>query len=279
MNNIRGLKFGTAGIPLSCRGRGTVEGVRCVSELKLDAMEMEFVRGVNISMEKALIIREASEEKNVVLTAHAPYYINLSSAEEVKRKASIMRIVKTAEVAHAAGAYSIVFHAGYYGKEDRKKVFDKIRTGIKEIIKQTEDSGIDIWIRPETTGKRSQFGTLEELVELSSEYGNVLPCIDFAHLHARTVGKMNTIEEFRGVLEYMEDSLGRYALDNIHVHVAGIRYSDKGEIKHLTLSESDFNYPDLMKVLKEYSVNGVLISESPNIEKDAVLMKNVYEKS
>jgi len=128
-------------------------------------------------------------------------------------------------------------------------------------------------------GGVSKFGSLEEVIRLAEDIGdNVLPCIDFAHLHARINGKYNTYEEFREVLNVIESRLGRKALNNMHIHISGIEYSEKGEVKHLNILESDFNYKDLARVLKEYNVRGVVISESPNLEEDAILFKQTYEK-
>jgi deoxyribonuclease-4 len=63
----------------------------------------------------------------------------------------------------------------------------------------------------------------------------------------------------------------------MHCHVSGINYTDKGERNHLVLKESDFNYIDLMKSFKQFNAKGIIISESPNIEDDALLMKKSYE--
>jgi deoxyribonuclease-4 len=146
-------------------------------------------------------------------------------------------------------------------------------------VSKLRDEGVDIWIRPELMGGVSEFGSLEEVIKLAEDIGDgVLPCIDFAHLHARTNGRYNTYEEFREVLNIIESRLGREALNNMHIHISGIEYSEKGEVKHLNILESDFNYKDLAKVLKEYNVKGVVISESPNLEDDAILFKQTYEK-
>ena len=136
----------------------------------------------------------------------------------------------------------------------------------------------NIWIRPETTGKESQFGNIDEILELSQELENVMPCIDFAHFHARTNGKYNSYKEFSEILEKVEKKLGRKGLENMHIHITGIAYSEKGEKNHLNLKESDFKYKELIKALKDFKVKGVAISESPNIEGDALLMQKIYKK-
>ena len=105
-----------------------------------------------------------------------------------------------------------------------------------------------------------------------------MPCVDFSHLHARSNGKFNTRNEFQQVLEEIEKVLGRDGLENMHIHLSGIAYSEKGEKNHLKLEESDMNYKDLLKVWKEFKIAGVVICESPNVEEDALLLKNEFYK-
>ena len=75
---MKNLLFGTAGIPMNSKGNATAEGVTSVKKLGLGAMELEFVRSVNISKERAPEVKKSAEENNIVLTCHAPYYINLN---------------------------------------------------------------------------------------------------------------------------------------------------------------------------------------------------------
>jgi len=175
------------------------------------------------------------------------------------------------------GGFSLVFHAAYYMNMPEKKVYDNVRQQMKNIVKELKKENNPIWIRPETTGKGTQFGTVDELLKLSTEVEQVMPCIDFSHLHARTNGKYNTEEEFREVLTKVEKALGKHGLENMHIHLSGIEYGEKGEKNHLILDESDMNYSDLIKVWKEFNIKGVVICESPNIEEDALLLKKAYE--
>lgn len=131
-------------------------------------------------------------------------------------------------------------------------------------------------IRPEVTGRESQFGTLEEVLRLSAEVKGLAPCIDFAHWHART-GAFNSHKEFVTMLQRVESALGRQALDNMHLHVAGIEYGRGGEKRHLRLKDSDLNFIELLQALKDYGVKGSLICESPNLEEDALLLQECYE--
>ena len=273
---MKKLLFGTAGIPISRKGSTTAEGINGVRELDLDAMELEFVRSVNISKEKAPEVRKSAEQNNVILTCHAPYYINLNSLEKAKLKASIYRILSSARIANLCGAWSVTFHAGFYQKSTKEEAFKRIKNSIKEISEKLKEEGNNIWIRPETTGKETQFGNINEILKLSQEFSNVMPCIDFAHLHARSNGKNNSYKEFCSILESIEKKLGKKGLENMHIHLTGIAYGEKGEKHHLNLKESDLKYRELIKALKDFKVKGVVISESPNIEEDALLVQKIY---
>lgn len=269
------LHFGTAGTPIRSKDGGSLAGVNTVADLGLSCMELEFVRGVRMSIDLAKQVGSAARERGVVLTAHGPYYINLNSLEAQKVKDSEKRILDTARVANAAGAYSITFHAAYFMGQDPAKVYSVVRDRINKLVSVLKDEGVGLWVRPETTGKATQLGSLAETIKLSQDIEQVLPCVDFAHLHART-GKQNSLAEFREILTQLEKGLGRTVLDNMHIHMSGIEYSAKGERNHLTLSESDFKYKELMKAFKEFRLKGVVICESPNIEEDALLMQKTY---
>jgi len=266
---MKSLLFGTAGIPLSTPGSGLLAGIKQVQKLGLGALELEFVRRINISLEKAPLVKETAKKENVLLTCHAPYFINLNSAEKEKVIASKQRILNSARVAYACGAFSVTFHAAFYQKARPEKVYFRVKEEIQEMISILQEEGNNIWLRPETTGKPSQWGSLKEILQLSQEVEQVMPCIDFAHLHARENGKNNSLTEFREILKQVEEALGRQGLENLHLHMSGIHYGEKGEKHHLILEESDFKYQELMRA-------GVLISESPNTEEDALRMKKYF---
>ena len=270
------LNFLTAGMPLSTGKASYGRAFEILSELNLDGMELEFVHGVRMNDETRELVKNERESRNLILTAHAPFYVNLNSQEEDKVEASVQRIIETGLAAHATGAFSITFHAAFYMKQDKEEVYQKVRNRVAEISDFFKKNNINVWIRPETTGKGTQWGDLEEIIRLSKEFDNVLPCIDFSHLHARSVGQFNTYDEFSKIIETVGKELGQRALDNFHAHLAGIDYGDKGEKKHLILEESDMNYKDLLKVFKEFSVKGALVCESPNIEDDAVLLREYF---
>jgi deoxyribonuclease-4 len=271
------MLFGTAGVPHSASGSDPASGVLRVAELGLGAMELEFVHGVRIRDEMADRVRRVAEENEIALTCHGPYYINLNAQEKEKKRASIKRILDTARAAQRVGARSITFHAAFYMKQDPEKVHRVVADALAGIMDTLKKEKIRVQVRPELTGKPSQYGDLEELLALSKEIEGVLPCIDFSHLHART-GAENSLAEFEATLKRYARVLGKKALADLHLHVSGIEYTPKGERRHLLLKESDFKYRDLLKALKSAGAGGVLVCESPNLEDDALLLQRSYKR-
>ncbi len=252
------------------------EAFEILKEMNLDGMELEFVHGVRISDTTRALVKKLAAEQDLVLTAHAPYYINLNAREQEKIDASVRYITETAQAGVDVGAYSITYHAAFYLGQDKDEVFKKVCAQVEKIMAAPACGAI--WVRPETTGKVTQWGDLDEIVRLSKEFDRCLPCVDFAHLHARTNGGMNDYDAFAAILQKMGDELGAYALENFHGHVAGIAYSEKGEKNHLNFAEADLNYKDLLRAMKDFGVKGVLTCESPDIEDDARVLKDFYEQ-
>ncbi|MCS3900740.1 TIM barrel protein [Methanococcus voltae] len=281
------IKFGTAGIPI---GATTTEtSFEYLKKLELDAMELEFVRSVHLKAEKAKYLSKLTG--GISLSAHAPYYVNLNAKEDEKINSSIARILKSCEIMDifaknriiktASSKISVVYHAGFYLKQKPEEVYEKIKNNTQRIINLMDKMNYDVILRPETTGKLTQFGTVEELTKLSNELGNeyILPCIDFSHVYARSLGKINNYEEFCKILEYLDNQIGKKCIKNMHMHVSGIEFGKSGEKKHYPLENScsEFNYKDLLKALKDFKVSGTIICESPCLEKDALILKKYYK--
>ena len=272
------LNFLTAGIPLSTqRNTGYNGAFEVLTDMGLDGLEVEFVHGVRMSDETRQLLKKASAEQGFLFTSHGPFYINLNSKEEEKVDASVQRIVETAQAAHDFGGYSITYHAAFYMGGEKETVYQQVKTQTQKIVEILKQNKIDdVWIRPETTGKSTQWGDYEEIIRLSKEFEQVLPCVDFSHVHARTGGEYNTYDEFCRILDRISTELGQKAIDNFHAHLAGIEYTAKGEKRHLILKDSDMNYQDLLKAMKSFGVKGALVCESPNIETDTKILRDFY---
>ncbi len=270
------ILFGTAGVPTFTEKKNSpVEGVMNIHKYGLDCMQLEFAHGVRMKEEVSSALRKVSYELNVPLTSHGPYYINLNAREQDKIDSSVERIIQTAKISDMCGAESMTFHAAFYMKDSPYDVFDLVEKSMNVIEERLSRLDIEIELRPELTGKTSQFGSLEELLNLSKNIGSCQPCLDFSHLYART-GKYNTYEEFIEVIETVQKELGDFSINNLHMHISGISSNSKGDLKHLNLSDSDFNWKELLRALKDKGCKGYMICNSPNLEVDAKMLKDYY---
>ncbi len=234
------------------------------------------MRHVSMGEATAAAVRKAAEDSAVLLSAHAPYYINLNSKDPEKVRASLERLLKAARVAAWCGARSVVFHVAYYHNDSPTVVYKRVKARLETIAAQLRDEALDVCLRPETSGRPSQFGSLDEILQLSAEIDGVSPCIDFGHLHARSAGAVNSYAEFGIVLDRVGQTLGASALQDVHIHLQGIAYTDAGERKHLTLEASDARFEELLQALLDWGVGGRVICESPSLEEDALLLKRTY---
>ena len=271
----KALLFGTAGVPFSSDDDSTLAGIDRIKALGLDCQEIEFVQGVKMGLDTAHKVREKAAALGVRLSVHAPYHINLNSEDPGKRLASQERLLKTARIGDACGATSAVFHAAFYGQDTAERTYEAVRSELKNVMSILRSERRGIAMRVETMGKRAQFGSLDEVLSLCRDVEGLQPCLDFSHLYARE-GKINSYVEFERVLAKVARKLGPRALKNVHIHIAGIHYGDKGEIKHLNLEETDFRYDEWLQALRDLGVEGLVICESPNLEADAVMLKKLY---
>jgi deoxyribonuclease-4 len=258
------IKLGPAG----SSGYGTLEGIRFVKEKGLHAMEVEFVRGVRMSNQLAAECGRAARELGIELSIHAPYYINLASDEARKIEESKKRILDSCERGCHLGATRVVFHAAYYGKHAPEKVHGIVREAVLEMLDHIRNMGWDIELAPETTGKVSQWGSLDETMRLVKETGCSL-CVDFAHLYARN----------RGIIDYGKvfDSLEPLRKKRLQCHFSNIEYGMKGERMHLVLDGKP-PFEPLAKEILRRKISATIISESPITWKDSLKMKEIFEK-
>lgn len=274
------IRFGTAGVPIHCKERSTLGGIQCVRDLGLSAMECEFVRGVKMSSGSARQCNDLARKLDVRLSSHGPYAISLISENKEVAAASIQRVIDTARVTDALGGERVVFHSGYYGKKTKEESYPLMKKAFEKILAQVEKEKLKVIIGPETTGAYTEWGSLEELCKLSHEFGinKVMPTLDWAHLHCRE-GKpaIKGKDDYQRILDYVEKTLGRKAVENFHSHATGVFFTEKGEKHHLPISSNSPPLKPLIELLAENGYSGTIISESPNIEDDALLMKKWFE--
>jgi len=253
------IKIGPAG----SGGLGNLKGIRKVARMKLDCMEVAFTYGVRMSMDDARQAGSLAKEKGIVLSVHAPYYINLASDEKEKMRISKQRILDSCQRAHELGARNVVFHAGFYQKKTTEQTYALIKKAILEIQRKISKNKWKVRLCPEITGKHTQFGSVEELLKLKKETGCSI-CVDFAHLYARQQGSV----DYAKILKILPKKF--------HAHFSGIEYGPKGERKHLKTTPSFFK--PLAEALLKARRGVTLICESPRPYQDAAMMKRLLLK-
>jgi deoxyribonuclease IV len=274
------FRFGTVGSPISTPKKpgGSVGAVIHTHDLGLGALELGWVRSVRVSEKTCEEIRQAGEDHNVLISVHAPYYINLNANEDEWPK-SRQRLMDAAHYGNLAGATEIIFHPGSYFGNPPEEVLPTAIKRLAGCVKELRKAGNPATLRPETMGKGAMLGSLEDSLEMSKQIDGVLPCLDFAHLHARPGdGSMNSYDEWCQVLESYAKALGEDALKDLSCHLSGIEYSEKGEQNHLPIEESDFDLTALFKALHKFGVAGRLLCESPVMEEDALLFQKTWIK-
>ncbi len=270
------LLFGSAGIPHSTRGKATPKAIEKLANFGLDCMEIAFVRNIYMSEQLAEETATIAEKYNIVLSCHAPYYINLNSSDEDVCTKSVDRLLKTLLVGSLFNSIGTVFHPAYYMEQPSEEVFKTVQEHLYKLIEKSDKKLTEYCLLPETTGRIKQFGTLSEILQLCKNKKHTAPCIDIAHIYARSKGEINSSNDFQNIMEEIITTLGRSALDNLHIHISGISYGQGGELKHQAFDESEFNYKDFLRVIKDYDVSGRVICESPDLEKDALIVKEFY---
>lgn len=278
-------RFGPSGNPESFYNAGyksSVDMPKWLSNMGLSAYEYQCNRGVRIGKELAERIGKEALKYDIFLSIHAPYYINLASPEKEKRKKSINYIIETLKAAKWMGAKRIVVHTGSYSKVDKKWALDTVKKELSHVIKEADASGYsDITICPEILGKNNQLGSLEEILDLCSIDERLIPTVDFAHLHARGQGSLNSPAEFEKVWYILENPLGRERVKNIHCHFSRVEFTKGGEKKHWTLKDTEFGpeFSHLAEIILKKNIEPVIICESREMmAEDALEMKKIYQK-
>jgi deoxyribonuclease-4 len=237
-----------------------------------------WVQSVRVTEATCALIKSTGAEQDVALSVHAPYFINLNATDEEWPK-SRKRLMDAAHYGNLAGATDIIFHPGSYFGGDPAEVLKVAIPRLQGCVDDLRQAGNPVTLRPETMGKSAMLGSFEDALAMSKSMPQVLPCLDFAHLHARPGdGTMNTYEEWAAYLQAYQKTLGKKALKKLHIHLSGIEYGPKGEKNHLPLAEADLNLTALFQALHDFGCGGRILCESPIMEEDALNMKKAWMK-
>lgn len=278
-------RFGPAGVPQAFRERkaALADVPRLLREEGLDAFEYQAVRWgakPQIRRERAGELSVKAEENDVWLTLHGSYFINFCGKREVV-EASKNRLIACATAAEWMKAHVVVFHPGFYGKRTPREAVKDCAEALADVVEEMKTRGIEnVKLGPETMGKLSQFGSLDETLSLCEEVEQTQPVIDWAHIHARHGGCFKTADDFRKVVENIEKRLGTDAVKNMHCHFTKIEFTEKGEKRHHTMNEAEYGpeFRLLAKVIAEFKLKPVIISESPILDVDARKMRDILRE-
>jgi deoxyribonuclease IV len=274
------FQFGTVGSPIGTPKKpgGSVGAIEFSRSIGLNTLELGWVQSVRVTEKTCAAIKEKAAEQDVALSVHAPYFINLNADDEEWPK-SRKRLMDAAHYGNLAGATDIIFHPGSYFERPPAEVLKVAIPRLKDCVRELRKAKNPVILRPETMGKSAMLGSVEDTLEMSKAIEGVQPCLDFAHLHARPGdGTMNSVKEWSRLLEAYQASLGKEALQSLHVHLSGIEYGPKGEKNHLPVQESDLKLKALFEALRDFGCAGRILCESPIMEEDALFMKKTWMK-
>lgn len=278
------MRFGVAGNPndfYEKKFKASEQMPKYLYDMGLDAYEYQCSRGVKISNEKANKIKEEADKYSILLSVHAPYYISLSTQEEDKKEKTIKYITDTMEVAKKMGATRIVVHAGTLLGLDREYAVQSSCTLLKRAYNRADELGLgNITICPETMGKINQLGNSDEIIKMCLIDERLIPTVDFGHLYCRSLGKLNSVEEWEKELRKYVDKLGFDRMKNFHSHFSKMEYTlNGGEKRHVTFADEGYGpyFEHVLEVLNKLKLEPIIICESAGTQSlDALKMKWLY---
>ncbi len=278
------MRFGPAGNSDSFYAAGykaSWQAPAWLHGMGLTAYEYSFGRGVGLKEEMADRIAAQAAENDIAVSAHAPYFINLANPDPEKREASFRYILDSARLVTRMGGDRVVLHVGAVMKLDREQALAHCRAGLREAYARLSDANLArVRLCPETMGRPSQIGDLWETLDFCLLDERLIPCIDFAHLHALGRGALRGPEDFARVLDRIESVLGMDRARHMHVHFSTIEYTDKGEKRHRTFAEEAYGprFQHLAPLLRQRGYQARIICECHGtMAEDARAMKEMYE--
>ncbi len=262
--------IGTQGFPVSSRSHGLEAGLKRLSELGLNALELDFANSIYLNMEESRYLGRLAEELGIRLSIHAPYYINLCSEDTDVIRRSRRRILECVVRGEAMHADIVAVHSAFYGKRSREEAYAMVRAGYESIVDEMRSIGIrNVRLGAETMARKNQFGTLDEVLRLYKDLnGWVRPYVDFAHIFARNNGRI----DYAHIIDRLLDA----GLEYINAHFTGLarkgyRYVDV----HRPIGEPQFEPLALEIVRRRLGIT--IICESPLLELDCLRMRNILE--
>lgn len=288
------VRFGPAGVPLSCKGRTIVEGMDDITNLGLETMEIQTVRTVapqhfDQYWQAGILSWKAGFELNL----HGPYYTELLG-DRRGRARSLAKLESAMQAAKVLNARHMVTHVGPYLDSPRGRTSNELAinvfTGIVERMQEVWQEGNDLpvfpWLREqeptligiETSGRQELWGSLEEVLEVVNHVEGTVPVLNMAHLHARGHGRMRTSEDYGELFDEVRETIGT---KEFYCHFSGIEHRMGDALHYTQIKKSDLNFEPLAEFLVEDGdwLDVTIISDSPLLEHDAMYMYVQVERA
>ena len=249
----------------------------------LSAYEYSFDHGFNLKEEGAKRLGEQASLNNVLMSIHAPFYINFANPSQEMIEKSFGYLFRCIEYLRLFGGRDIVFHTASCGKLERSVALELTANRMDMFLEQLYKKGYtDKTLCPETMGKTAQIGTYKEIVDLCMKDKLLIPTFDFGHINCLMGGGLKTEDDFRKIIDYGIEKLGKEKMDRCHIHFSKIEYSESNnEVKHLDFSDTIYgpNVEPLLNVLVDYNMSPTIICESRDMMmEDALKIKDAYDK-
>ncbi len=276
--------FGPAGNAESFPYKSSADAPKWLRELGLDCYEYQCGKGVHVGEATARKVGVAAAEHGISLSLHAPYFINLANPDPDALQKTIGYITGACRVAEWMGAARVVIHSGALMGRTRREALDIALGSLKEVIASCDGEGVGhLALCPETMGKINQLGDLDEVLELCTLDERLLPCVDFGHLYARSLGAEQGAEAAERMLSRMEEVLGGERASRFHSHFSHIEFTPGGGEKcHRTFADDGGYGPDWAPLAEAVARRGwspTFICESAGTQaEDALAMKRIYQE-
>lgn len=278
-------KFGPAGNSdaFAAAYRSSLEAPDWIAQQGLDCYEYQCGKGVHVGEDTARKLGEKARGAGITLSLHAPYFINLANPDPESQRKTIGYVLSSCQAADWMGAQRVVVHSGALMKRTRQEALDIARNCLQAVLAACDAAGFaHITLCPETMGKINQLGDLDEVLALCQLDDRLLPCVDFGHLYARSLGADEGLEATGRMLARMEEILGIERARIFHSHFSRIEFTPNGGEKcHRTFSDNGGFGPDpapLMELIAQRGWSPTIICESAGTQaEDALAMKKLYQ--
>jgi deoxyribonuclease IV len=227
------------------------------------AVEIGFVSGFWLSYDDAPELAAAMRERDIVVSVHAPLAAFMGHVEREKKfKMALGMLDHTAGLAKAVGAEVIVFHPGFLLGRDHEQTIHDVVDQLGDLRARLEPKDRLVPFGIEVMGRVRDFGSLDDVLEISRQVDFVQPVLDFAHMHATSDGAYTDVDAFASALEAAHEAMTPGV--PFHIHFSDIAYANRNETKHLPYGEGTLRAEPLREALSRFERPATVISESPD---------------